>query len=160
MIIGLNVRKAESAVVVGDVVLSDNVSIWYNAVVRGDIAPIRIGKDSNVQENAVIHVSRDIPVSIGERVTIGHGAIIHSCTIEDDVLIGMGATILDGAVVGQGAMIGAGALVGPGKVIPPNSLVVGIPGKVVRELTPEELEANRENIREYLEISSSLPEFK
>ena len=134
--------------------------MWYNAVVRGDIAPIRIGKDSNVQENAVIHVSRDIPVSIGERVTIGHGAIIHSCTIEDDVLIGMGATILDGAVVGQGAMIGAGALVGPGKVIPPNSLVVGIPGKVVRELTPEELEANRENIREYLEISSSLPEFK
>lgn len=160
MRIGVGVKKAESAVVIGDVTLGDNVSIWYNAVIRGDIAPITIGKDSNVQENSVIHVTKDIPVSIGERVTIGHAAIIHSCVIEDNALIGMGATILDGAIIGEGAMVGAGALVGPGKVIPPRHLVVGIPGKAIRELTLEELEANQENISEYLEISSELPDLK
>lgn len=160
MKVGLNVKKAENAVVVGDLTLGDNVNIWYNAVIRGDIAPISLGKDTNVQENAVLHVTKDIPLKIGERVTIGHGAIVHSCTIEDDVLIGMGAIILDGARIGKGAMVGAGALVSPGKEIPPNSLVVGVPGKAVRELTATELSANKENIEEYLELAKALLDLK
>lgn len=160
MKIGRNVRKAENATVVGDVTLGDNVNVWYGAVIRGDIASIEVGTDSNIQENALIHVSKDIPVKIGQRVTIGHAAIIHSATIEDDALIGMGAIVLDGAIIGESAMVGAGALVGPGKVIPPRSLVVGVPGKVVRELTRDEVEANKENANEYLELLNSLPVYK
>ena len=153
MKIGLNVKKAESAQIIGDVELGDNVNIWYNATIRGDIAPIKIG-------NAVIHVTKDIEVEIGQRVTIGHGAILHSCKVEDGALIGMGAIVLDNAVIGKDSMIGAGALVGPGKIIPPNSLVVGVPGKVVRELTKEEIAANNNNVEEYLILSRDLPEYK
>lgn len=160
MKIGLNVKKAESAQIIGDVELGDNVNIWYNATIRGDIAPIKIGNDTNIQENAVIHVTKDIEVEIGQRVTVGHGAILHSCKVEDGALIGMGAIVLDNAVIGKGSMIGAGALVGPGKIIPPNSLVVGVPGKVVRELTKEEIAANNNNVEEYLILSRDLPEYK
>ena len=157
MKLGQNVYKAESAVINGEVTLGNNVNVWYNAVIRADIAPICIDCDTNIQENAVLHVTKDLPLKLGKRVTVGHGAILHSCLIEDDVLIGMGAIVLDGAQIGSGSMIGAGALVGPGKVIPPNSLVVGVPGKVVRELTEEEQKSKAENIAEYLLLAKSLP---
>ncbi len=157
MKLGQNVHKAESAVIAGEVTLGNNVNVWYNAVIRADIAPIYIDCDTNIQENAILHVTKDLPLKLGKRVTVGHGAILHSCLIEDDVLIGMGAIVLDGAQIGSGSMIGAGALVGPGKVIPPNSLVVGVPGKVVRELTEEEQRSKAENIAEYLLLAKSLP---
>lgn len=151
------IKKAENAVIIGDVSLAENVNIWYNTLIRGDLAPIFIGRETNIQDNVIIHVTKDIPVRIGSRVTVGHGAILHSCTVLDNALIGMGAIVLDGAIIGEGAMIGAGALVGPNKIIPPRTLVVGIPGKVIRELTSEELKANQENVNEYLEQSKSLP---
>ena len=155
-----SIKKAENAVIVGDVSLAEDVNIWHNTIIRGDLAPICIGRETNIQDNVIIHVTKDIPVRIGSRVTVGHGAILHSCTVLDNALIGMGAIVLDGAIIGEGAMIGAGALVSPNKIIPPRSLVVGIPGKVIRELTAEELKANQENVKEYLELSMSLPSIK
>lgn len=137
------------AVVVGDVKLGENCSVWYNAVIRADEAPITVGDGSNVQDNATLHVSEDQPLSVGKGVTIGHGAILHSCTVEDYALIGMGAVVLDGAVVGEGAMVAAGALVPPRAVIPAGTLAVGSPAKVKRPLTPEELAANRRNAEGY-----------
>ena len=119
---------------------------------RTDMAPITIGSRSNVQDNAVIHESIGHPVTIGSNVSIGHGAIIHGCTIEDDCLIGMGAIILNGAVIGRGSLIAAGALVSERKVIPPNSLVMGVPGKVVRELTEEEAAGNLRNADTYVDV--------
>ena len=115
------------------------------------------GSGSNVQDNAVVHVSHGYPVRIGKGVTVGHGAIVHGCTVEDNVLIGMGAIILDGAVIGSGTIIGAGALVSQGKIIPPGSLVVGVPGKTVRELTNDEIQSIRDNADEYMNL---LKEYK
>ncbi len=125
---------APSADVVGDVTVGAGSSIWYQAVLRGDMAPITIGEHSNVQDGCLLHVATGFPLKVGNYVTVGHGAILHGCTVEDGVLIGMGAIVLDGAVIGEGSIIGAGALVTEGKVIPPRSLVVGVPGKVVRQL--------------------------
>jgi carbonic anhydrase/acetyltransferase-like protein (isoleucine patch superfamily) len=142
-----------SAVIAGDVTLADGVNVWHNATIRGDMAPVTIGADTNVQDNAVIHTNDGLPTVIGARVTVGHGAIIHAATIGDDALVGMGSVILDGAVVGAGAMIGAGALVPPRKVIPPRALVVGNPMRIVRELTEDELSHNRRNVERYLELS-------
>lgn len=132
----------EEGCVIGDVQMDEFSSVWFNATVRGDIAPIKIGKYSNVQDNAVLHVADDLPCLVGDYVTIGHSAILHACTIEDHCLIGMGATVLDGAVVGKGSIIGAGAVVTKNTVIPPNSLVLGMPAKVVKTLG----EASWENI--------------
>jgi len=129
---------AEGACVIGDVHLADGVSVWFGAVLRGDIEPIRIGEDSNVQDCAVIHTDEGFPVEIGRRVTIGHGAIIHGARIEDEALIGMGATLLSGSTVGRGAVVAAGALVPEGVTIPPGVLAMGVPARVVRELTDEE----------------------
>lgn len=137
------------AVVVGDVTLGENCSVWFNAVIRADEAPITIGDGTNVQDNATLHVSEDNPLTVGKNVTIGHGAILHSCTVEDGALIGMGAVVLDGAVIGQDAMVAAGALVTPRTVIPAGTLAVGSPAKVKRELTPEEIAANRRNSEGY-----------
>lgn len=125
---------APTAAVVGDVTLGAGSSVWYHAVLRGDMAPITIGDNSNIQDGCLLHVAESFPLQIGNYVTTGHGAILHGCTIEDGVLIGMGAIVLDGAVIGEGSIIGAGALIPEGKVIPPRSLVVGVPGKVIREL--------------------------
>ncbi len=125
---------APSADVVGEVTVGAGSSIWYQAVLRGDMAPITIGEHSNIQDGCLLHVANGFPLQVGNYVTVGHGAILHGCTVEDGVLIGMGAIVLDGAVIGEGSIIGAGALVPEGKVIPPRSLVVGVPGKVIREL--------------------------
>lgn len=131
---------AENATLVGDVTLGDRTSIWYGAVLRGDSAPITVGADTNIQDNAVVHCDAGFPAVIGSRVTVGHGAIVHSCTVEDGALIGMGAILLNGCVIGRGSLVAAGALVTQNAVIPPESLVVGSPAKVVRLLRPEERE--------------------
>ncbi|NLY53747.1 MAG: gamma carbonic anhydrase family protein [Firmicutes bacterium] len=125
---------APTADIVGDVTIGEGSSVWYHAVLRGDMAPIMIGKNSNIQDGCLLHVAEGFPLQIGNYVTAGHGAILHGCTVEDGVLIGMGAIVLDGAVIGSGSIIGAGAVIPEGKVIPPRSLVVGVPGKVIREL--------------------------
>ena len=143
---------AQGAVVCGNVTMGDHVSIWYNAVIRGDMAPIIIGDESNVQECSVLHVSENIPLIIGKGVTVGHGAILHSCTIGDNSLIGMGAIVLDGAKIGKNCIIGAGALVTGGTEIPDGSLVIGSPAKVRREMTDAEIEANRKNAEEYVHL--------
>ncbi|MEP6809896.1 MAG: gamma carbonic anhydrase family protein, partial [Chthoniobacterales bacterium] len=121
---------ASTATLVGDVTLAEGSSVWYGAVLRGDINRIVIGARSNIQDNAVVHLADEHPAIVGELVTIGHGAIVHACTIDDEVLVGMGATILDGAEVGARSIIGANALVTAGTKIPPGSLVIGTPAKV------------------------------
>ncbi len=138
--IGEDVYVAPTAVLIGDVLVGRESSIWFGTVVRGDIHYIRIGEETNIQDNSTLHVtSGTFPLVVGHRVSVGHGAVIHGCTIEDDCLIGIGATVLDGAVVGKGSVIAASALVTPGMVIPPRSLVMGIPGKVVREIDDDTL---------------------
>jgi len=126
------------AVVIGNVTVGVKASIWPCAVLRGDIAPIVVGDGTNIQDGAVVHVADKLPAVIGQRVTVGHLAMLHACTIGDECLIGMHATVLDGAVVGDRSIIGAGALVTKGTVIPPGSMVLGSPAKVVRPLTPAE----------------------
>lgn len=137
------------AVVVGDVTLGRDCSVWYNAVVRADEAPITVGDGSNIQDNATLHVSEDKPLTVGAGVTVGHGAILHSCTVRDHALIGMGAVVLDDAVIEEDAMVAAGALVTPRTVIPAGMLAVGSPAKVKRPLTEEEIAANRRNAQGY-----------
>lgn len=146
---------APSADVIGDVRLGKGASIWFNCTVRGDVNWIEIGEASNVQDNTVIHVTnRTAPTKIGDRVTIGHAAVIHGCTIEDDVLIGMGAMILDHAVIGHDSIVGAKALVTMRTVVPPRSLVLGQPAKVIRELTDEEVASIRTFSENYLKYSA------
>ena len=143
--IGARVFIAENAAVIGDVELGDDSSIWFATTVRRDVNAIRIGRNTNVQDNCTIHVTHlDWPTIIGDNVTIGHGAIVHGCTVENGALIGMGSRVLDGAVVGESAMVGAGALVPPGMHVPPRTLVVGVPARVKRPLTDDEL-AHLEN---------------
>jgi carbonic anhydrase/acetyltransferase-like protein (isoleucine patch superfamily) len=129
---------APGAVVIGDVTLAEESSVWFGTILRGDIHKIVVGPRSNVQDGAVVHLADDFGTFIGELVTVGHKAILHACTVGDEVLIGMGATILDGAEIGSRSIIGAGALVTGGKKIPPGSMVLGAPGKVVRQLTADE----------------------
>jgi gamma-carbonic anhydrase len=129
---------ASTAVVIGDVTLKARSSVWYNAVLRGDINRIEIGEGSNIQDNAVVHLADEFPCVIGRYVTVGHSAIVHACVVEDECLIGMGATVLDGAVVGAQSIVGANALVTQGTKIPPGSMVLGSPAKVVRALTEQE----------------------
>lgn len=136
--LGAGVYIAKGAVVLGDVRIGEHSSVWYNAVVRGDINYIEIGHHTNIQDNAVLHLADDFPCIVGNHVTVGHSAIIHACTIGSEVLVGMGAVVLDGAVVGDQCLIGARALVTGGINIPAGSLVLGSPAKVVRPLTGEE----------------------
>ena len=131
---------AAQAVVIGDVRLAARSSVWPTAVLRADINFIEIGEESNIQDGAIIHLADDLPTRVGKRVTVGHRAILHACTVEDDCLIGMGATILDGAVIGKGSIVGAHALVTKNTRVPPGSLVMGAPAKVTRPLMPEEIE--------------------
>lgn len=128
---------APSADVIGDVTIGEDSSVWYGCVLRGDIAPIVVGTRSNLQDLTLVHVDRDAPTRIGDRVGVGHRAIIHGCEIEDDVLVGMGAIVLSHSRIGAGSVIAAGALVTERTVIPPGSLVVGMPGRVVREVDDE-----------------------
>lgn len=145
--VGQGVYIAKGAVVLGDVTLGDRASVWYNAVLRGDINRIVVGTETNIQDNVVVHLADDHPCLIGERVTVGHGAVVHACTIEHEVLIGMGSIVLDGAVVGAESIVGAGAVVAPGAQIPAGSLVKGVPGRVVRALSGDE----RRRIRHWAE---------
>ena len=136
--LGTGVYIAKGATVLGDVTLGDYSSVWCNAVLRGDINRIVVGHHSNVQDNAVLHLADEYGCILGNYVTVGHSAVVHACTVEDEVLVGMGSVILDGAVVGAQSIIGARALVPQGAQIPPGSMVLGVPGKVVRALSPEE----------------------
>ncbi len=149
------VKVFPGAVVAGAVRCDEFVNIWYNAVVRGDMAPVTIGRNTNIQDNAVIHTNTGLPTLIGANVTVGHGAIIHAATIGDDALIGMGAVILDGAIVETQALVAAGCVVPPGKTIPAGMLAVGNPAKVVRPLTPAEIEANRQNAATYVKMANA-----
>jgi len=129
---------APDAAVIGDVYLAEDTSVWFGAVLRGDDNAITIGENTNVQDNAVLHLDTTFPCTIGKNVTIGHKAIVHGCTVGNNSLIGMGAIILDGAVIGRNCLIGAGALVGMNKEIPDNSLVMGVPGKIIRQRSAED----------------------
>jgi len=140
------------AVVIGNVEIGELSSIWPNVVLRGDENLIRIGRETNIQDGTVCHMQYDLPLIIGDRVTIGHSAIVHACTIGNDVRIGMGAIILDGAVVEQGAQVGAGAVVSPGKRVASGELWLGVPARRVRELTPEELVDIKENAQTYVNL--------
>ncbi len=144
---------AETACLVGSVRVEEEASVWYGCVLRGDEATITVGKRANVQDNTVIHSDRGEDVTIGEGVTIGHGAIIHGCTIGKYSLIGMGAIILSKAVVGEHCIIGAGAVVKEKDVIPDGSMVVGVPGKVIKQLTPEQMKYMESNCEEYVRLS-------
>ena len=143
-------RVAENATLVGSVTLGARSSVWYGAVLRGDCAPIHVGENSNIQDNAVVHCEPALPTVIGDGVTVGHGAILHGCTVEDGVLIGMGAILLNGCVIGKNSLVAAGALVTQNTVIPPESLVVGSPARVLRPLRPEEKEHNAGNAEIYM----------
>src|ERR1700722_3200004 len=136
--LGKGVFIAKSATVIGDVTLGAHSSVWYSAVLRGDINRIVAGHPSHIQDNAVLHLADNFPCIVGNWATVGHGAIVHACKVGDEVLVGMGAVILDGAVIGKQSLIGAKALVTQGTKIPPGSLVLGAPAKVVRKLTKEE----------------------
>ncbi len=144
---------AENAVIVGDVVLEKGVNVWYGAVIRGDLNSIRIGWGSNVQENAALHVERGCGVVIGSNVSIGHGAIVHGCTVGDNVIVGMGALLLSGAVIQENSIVGAGCVVREETTIPPRSLVVGVPGRVVRRLSDKEVDSIVKNAAEYRKLA-------
>ncbi|MCK7621534.1 gamma carbonic anhydrase family protein [Streptomyces sp. RS10V-4] len=145
---------APTSVVVGDVTLAAGASVWYHAVLRGDCGPIVLGADSNIQDNCTVHVDPGFPVTVGERVSVGHNAVLHGCTVEDDVLVGMGATVLNGAHIGAGSLIAAQALVPQGMRVPPGSLVAGVPARVKRELTAEERESIKRNAAMYRELTA------
>lgn len=142
-----------SAQLIGAVEVGERVSVWCNVTIRGDVNSIRIGNDSNIQDNSCLHVDRDKPLEIGSRVVVGHSATVHGCTIEDDCLIAMGATILSGARVGSGSIVAAGALVLEGQEIPPRSMAMGAPAKVRRSTTDEEWEGIRRNAQSYVDLS-------
>lgn len=136
--LGDGVFVAPGATVVGRVALASDVSIWYGAVLRGDEEEISIGASSNIQDNCVCHVDEGFPLTVGARVTVGHGVTLHGCTIGDDALIGMGAVVMNGATIGAGSLVAAGAVVPPGADVPPGSLVAGVPAKVRRDVTADE----------------------
>lgn len=152
---GSDVFIAPNAVVVGDVRIGKQSSIWYGSVLRGDINYIQIGSFSNLQDGVIGHLSDDRPLLVGDYVTVGHGAIIHACTIEDECLIGMNATVLDGAVVGKQSIIAAGTVVPAGMLIPPGSLVAGVPGTIKRQLGVEKRNGLKKWAEKYLEVAKA-----
>ncbi|WP_046734529.1 gamma carbonic anhydrase family protein [Streptomyces humi] len=164
LIVGIGGREPEiedevfvapTASVIGDVTLRAGASVWYGAVIRGDVEKITVGAQANVQDNATLHADPGFPVSVGERVSIGHNAVVHGATVEDDCLIGMGATVLNGAVIGAGSLVAAQALVPQGMVVPAGSLVAGVPAKVRRELTEEERQGVTLNGTLYAELGQA-----
>ncbi|WP_328429157.1 gamma carbonic anhydrase family protein [Streptomyces sp. NBC_00443] len=146
---------APTSSVIGDVTLEAGASVWYGAVVRGDVERISVGAESNVQDNCTLHADPGFPVTIGARVSVGHNAVVHGATVEDDCLIGMGATVLNGAVIGAGSLVAAQALVPQGMQVPPGSLVAGVPAKVKRELTEEERQGVTLNGTMYAELAKA-----
>ena len=152
---GKNCFLADNAAIIGDVKMGDDCSIWFGAVLRGDVHSIRIGNKVNIQDNATIHATyKKSPTNIGNNVSIAHNAVIHGCTIKDNVLIGMGAIVLNGAKIGSDCIVGAGALVTGKMDAPDGSMILGSPAKVVRPLKPEEIEGNRAAMEEYLEAAA------
>lgn len=146
---------APTSTVIGDVTLEAGASVWYGAVLRGDVERISVGADSNIQDNCTLHADPGFPVTIGERVSVGHNAVVHGATVEDDCLIGMGATVLNGAVIGTGSLVAAQALVPQGMQIPPGSLVAGVPAKVRRQLTEEEQQGVTLNGTHYAQLAKA-----
>ncbi|MEW2155508.1 gamma carbonic anhydrase family protein [Streptomyces sp. NPDC007189] len=146
---------APTASVIGEVTLHAGASVWYGAVIRGDVEKITVGAQANVQDNVTLHADPGFPVHVGERVSIGHNAVVHGATVEDDCLVGMGATVLNGAVIGAGSLVAAQALVPQGMVVPPGSLVAGVPAKVRRELTEEERQGVTLNGTMYAELAKA-----
>ncbi len=146
---------ADTATVVGDVSVGAATGVFNGAVLRGDVESVSVGAGSNIQDGAVLHADPGFPARIGDGVSVGHGAVLHGCTVEDGCLIGMNATVLNGAVVGAGSLVAANALVPEGTVIPPRSLVAGVPGKVRRELTAAEVERNRANATVYRQLTDT-----
>ncbi|HUZ78631.1 MAG TPA: gamma carbonic anhydrase family protein [Chloroflexota bacterium] len=155
---------APGAHLIGDVFVAEGASIWFGAVLRGDVNSITVGRFSNIQDNSVLHADGPrgggvgFPCRIGEYVTVGHAAIVHGCTVADRVLIGMGAVVMNGARVGRECIVGARALVSEGREVPDHSLVLGIPGKVVREITPQELQQLGRSANHYAELARSYRE--
>lgn len=147
-----NSKIFPGAYVLGDVEIGKDSSIWYGAVVRGDVAPIKIGSNSNVQDNCVLHSTKGLTLSIGDNVTIGHGAVVHGCTVEDNVLVGMNATILNGAHIGKNSIVGAGAVVSEGKEFPEGSLILGVPAKHIKDVSNEQIESIQINADHYSKL--------
>lgn len=150
-----SVFVAEGAVVIGDVAIGPGSSIWYQSVLRGDVMHIRIGRDTNIQDGCVLHVhQKTLPCFVGDEVTVGHGVILHACTVKDRCLVGVGATVLDEAVIGEESIVAAGSLVTPGTVIPPRTLAMGRPAKVLRDLTAKDLAWIRESAANYVRYAA------
>ena len=141
---------APSATIIGNTTVGNDVSFWYQTVVRGDVDSIKIGDGSNIQDFSMLHVTEGFPLTIGKGVTVGHRVTLHGCTIEDNCLIGMGAIVMDGAVIGKGSVVGAGSVVTEGKVFPPNSLIIGSPAKIKRELTTKEINKFSNHYKSYI----------
>ncbi|MFJ6313615.1 gamma carbonic anhydrase family protein [Pseudarthrobacter oxydans] len=150
-----SVFVAPTASIIGNATLARDSSAFYGVSVRADTAAITVGEGSNLQDNVVLHADPGFPCTVGERVSVGHAAVVHGCTVEDDCLIGMGATVLNGAVIGAGSLVAAGAVVLEGTAVPPRSLVAGVPGKVRRELTEEEYDGVRANAARYRELAAA-----
>mgnify|MGYP000422955056 CR=1 FL=1 len=152
--LGEDVFVAPGAWVIGDVIVGSRSSIWFNTLVRGDVHIIRIGAETNIQDNSTLHVTGGkFPLHMGDRITVGHRAIVHGCTVEDDCLIGMGAIIMDGVHIGRGSLVGAGAVITPGTVIPPGSVVLGFPAQVVRQVGDAERRLIEESCKHYLDLA-------
>lgn len=159
--LGNNCRGAETAAVFGDVSLGDNVSLWPGSTLRADEDSIQVGRNTNIQENCVVHCDPGYPTKIGESCIIGHGAILHGCTVGNGCLIGMGAILLDGCVIGDGSCVAAGALVTQHTVIPAGSMVMGVPGKVTRQMAPEAMAQTVKDCEKYTRLAAELlPEIK
>jgi carbonic anhydrase/acetyltransferase-like protein (isoleucine patch superfamily) len=152
-IIGKNVFIASTAVVIGDVNINDNASIWYGTVLRGDLASITIGESTNIQDNCTIHTDRDKPAVIGDRVTVGHNAVVHGCIVEDCCLIGINAVVLSGALVKTGSIVAAGSVVRHGQVVESYHLVAGIPAELKKKLSPTTIERRRQTAEHYIELA-------
>lgn len=151
-----DVYISETSVIIGDVTLNGNANVWFGAVLRGDVESVAIGKNTNIQENTIIHVDENHGVIVGDGCTIGHGAIIHGCKIGNNTLIGMGAIILNGAEIGNNSIVGAGSLVTQNKKFEDGVLILGNPAKVVRNLTEEEIENNKRSCLGYIELSKEI----
>jgi carbonic anhydrase/acetyltransferase-like protein (isoleucine patch superfamily) len=144
---------AGNATIIGDITFGNQVGIWFGAVIRADKDRIIIGDRSNIQDNCVVHTSKGFPVTIGNDVSVGHGAVLHGCTIHDRVLVGMGAIVLNGAKVGAGSIIGAGAVITEGKDIPPNSVVIGVPGRIVKQTDADQQQHILNNAVSYIDLA-------
>ena len=150
-----SVKIFEGAIVTKNVEIDEKSSVWFNAVLRGDIEPIKIGKSSNVQDNCVLHSSVDHPLEVEDFVSVGHSAVLHGCKVEENSLIGMNATVLNGAIIRKNSIVGAGALVTEGREFPEGSLILGVPAKAVRKLSEEEIKGIKDNAVHYVEMAGS-----